>query len=214
MTITTAQKLLKDIKTFRKDLESSQIKLPPNLLGIYGELLVYSELFNRFADKGYEVVYNLGTRRADIILKKDKKEIYIEVKTSRLKNEDKRSNYGFAINVKPCTKHKDKYYNHSSRGAVKGDFCYFDYLVAVCLSEDLSKFDFYVFPRSFFEDHEEVLRNKSTRFKTATHRLIFVKEEYKKETKEITDFDRFLTENLDKVYKDRWENLIVRNSPM
>jgi hypothetical protein len=84
---------------------------------------------------------------------------------------------------------------------VKGDFCYFDCLVAVTVSKNLRVSDVYVFPRRFFEEHEEELQNRSKRFSSATHRLIFV--EKPGDTRELASFDKRLKSAKQK-YKDAW----------
>jgi len=54
-----------------------------------------------------------------------------------LKEEGFGKGYGFAINLKKCKNHTGKY-NHPSRGEIFGDFCYFDFIVAVSLSDNLN----------------------------------------------------------------------------
>lgn len=204
MQIKQPEKLLQDIRIIREDLEKNGIRLPPNMAGIYGEILVYQAMKKYFEPKGYTVEFGSGQSRADIQLVKDKHVINVEVKTSRLKEEWFGIGYGFAINLKKCKTHPAVNYNHPSRGNLSGDFCYFDYLVTVTLSEDLNKFKFYVFPRSFFVKHEEVLRNKNERFKSSTHRIIFA--EKPRLTKELTAFDKRLMAGRGKL-RNAW-NLI------
>ena len=129
--------LLNDIAQLKTDLDNAKKKLPPGLAGMYGEILVWKELEKRFMKKGFRVEFGSGQSRADIVLYKDNKKINVEVKTSRLKEEGFGKGYGFAINLKKCKNHTGKY-NHPSRGEIFGDFCYFDFIVAVSLSDNLN----------------------------------------------------------------------------
>ncbi len=110
--------------------------------------------------------------------------------------------YGFAINIKKCKlPHPKVIYVHPKKGKIEGDFCYFDYLLLVTLSDDLKPQGFYVFPRKFLEANEKFLRNKSRHFSSGSHRIIFG-EEFK-DSEEITNFDRHLTRNKKK-YQNAW----------
>ena len=146
-------KIIGDIEMLEKDLRVIGMKSTPDIVGFYGELLVWRELKKRFSN--YEVAFGSGQSKADIIFKKDGKKVNIEVKTSRLKEEWHGLGYGYALNIKKCKKHPKAFYNHPKRGRVQGDFCYFDYLVAVFLSDDLREKRFYIFPRELVVKHEE-----------------------------------------------------------
>ncbi|OHB07503.1 MAG: hypothetical protein A2W64_03930 [Candidatus Zambryskibacteria bacterium RIFCSPLOWO2_02_39_10] len=200
--------LLKDIAQLKTDLDNAKMKLPPGLAGMYGEILVWKELEKRFMKKGFRVEFGSGQSRADIVLYKDNKKINVEVKTSRLKEEGFGKGYGFAINLKKCKNHTGKY-NHPSRGKIFGDFCYFDFIVAISLSNNLIP-SFYIFPNKFIKDNEKLLRNQSRQFKSHTHRIIFIEKEKKKKSREITSFDRKMKKLKDK-YKNAWH--LIKVSP-
>lgn len=198
------QILLKSILKLKKDLEAQGLRLPPGLAGMYGEILAYEKLEKHFSKKGVETVYFSGQKGADIQLRKKGKVINIEVKTSRLKKENPGVLYGFAINIKKCRHHSGTF-NHPTRGKINGDFCYFDYLLAVAMPDNFKNAKLYVFPRAYIREHEKTLRNRSKQFSSVTHRLIFVEDERPGNT-EITKFDRDLTKRRRK-FKDAW-NLI------
>ena len=128
-------KIIDDIEILEKDLRVISMKVSPDIVGFFGEVLVWRELKKHLPD--YEVEFGSGQSKADIVLWKDKKRINVEVKTSRLKEEWHGLGYGYALNIKKCKKHPDAFYDHPKRSRVQGDFCYFDYLVAVLLSDDL-----------------------------------------------------------------------------
>ena len=109
--------------------------------------------------------------------------------------------YGFAINIKKCKLHPRAIYIHPKKGKIEGDFCYFDYLLIVTLSDDLKKQKFYVFPRKFLEANKRHLRNKSKHFSSGSHRIIFV--EKLKNSEEITSLDKHLSRNKKK-YQNAW----------
>ena len=125
-----------------------------------------------------------------------------------LKEEGFGKGYGFAINLKKCKNHTGKY-NHPSRGKIFGDFCYFDFIVAISLSNNLIP-SFYIFPNKFIKDNEKLLRNQSRQFKSHTHRIIFIEKEKKKKSREITSFDRKMKKLKDK-YKNAWH--LIKVSP-
>lgn len=202
------QILLNDILRIRKDFAAENIKLPPGLAGIYGEIITFQKLRKIFSKKDFLTNYYSGQKGADIQLIRGRDKINIEVKTSRLKEEDPGLVYGFAINVKKCIDHPTITHTHFKKGKIKGDFCYFDYLIAVTLSDNLMGPKFYIFPRGFLEDNEQFLRNKSKRFSSGSHRIIFI--EKLKSSKEITRLDRRLTKNRKK-YENAW-HLIKPNS--
>lgn len=201
MKIKNPQKLLNDIEAFRSDLNAEGIKLSPNLAGIYGEILAWKKLNEIFSPEGFEVDFGSGQSKADIQLIKGRQTINVEIKTSRLKKEWFGEGYGFAINIKKCKAHPNASFAHQHRGALLGDFCYFDYLIAVSLLDDLSRYNFYIFPKSFLLKHEKELRNKNLRFNSSTHRIIFAVKPEK--TKELTSFDKKLMKE-NKKYKNAW----------
>jgi hypothetical protein len=201
MQIKQPEKLLNDIQTIRLDLQKNGMNLPPSLAGIYGEILAYQTMKKYFEPKGWQVEFGSGQNRADIQLIKNRQVVNVEIKTSRLKEEWFGVGYGFAINIKRCRTHPKVVFAHPSRGELPGDFCYFDYIVTVTLSPDLSKFNFYVFPKSFLIKNEEQIRNKSARFKSGTHRIVFAEKPLP--TKELTAFDKNLMRNRQK-YRNAW----------
>lgn len=166
--------LLEDILRLKKDLEVQNVSLPPGLAGMYGEFLVFEKLNKMFTKKGYTVQYFSGQKGADIQLINGKRKIFIEVKTSRLKDEGYGLWYGAALNIKNCRdiRHSKRLCPHPKRGKVFGDFCYFDYLIFVALDDRFARPQFYVIPRDFLEKHEQELRNTHKRFSSGTHRII------------------------------------------
>ncbi|HHT9138111.1 MAG TPA: hypothetical protein ACFYEK_12830 [Candidatus Wunengus sp. YC60] len=186
-------KVIKDILILRKDLQLIGHRVTPDIAGFYGELLAWKRLRKAFGTKDYAIKFGSGQSKADIMLWKKNRKINIEVKTSRLKEEWFGVGYGFAINIKKCRLHPSRNFQHPKRGRVVGDFCYFDYLLAVLLSEDLRKARFYIFPRQFLEKNEHHLRNRNKRFSSATHRIVFI--EKAKKTDEVTKFDKSLAKN-------------------
>jgi len=195
------QKVMKDILILKKDVEKIGHKVSPDIAGFYGELLAWVQLRNVFEKKGYAVKFGSGQSKADIVLHKGVKRINIEVKTSRLKEEWFGIGYGFAINIKRCGEHPGRMLLHPKRGRVHGDFCYFNYLLAVLLSDDLRKARFYVFPRKLLEKNEVSLRNRNKRFSSSTHRIIFL--EKPRRTDEITRFDRLFLKSKKK-FENAW----------
>lgn len=192
-------KIITDIETIEKDLRVIGMKSTPDIVGFYGEVLVWQKLKQQLPD--YEISFGSGQSKADIVLRENGKKINVEVKTSRLKEEWHGLGYGYALNVKRCTKHLDAFYDHPRRGRISGDFCYFDYLIAVLLSDDLKEKHFYIFPRELIIKHEKDLRNRNTRFSSATHRMVFLGKT--KETDEITSFDKYLAKNKVK-FENNW----------
>src|SRR3990167_8807909 len=153
------EKVLKDILVLRDDVKNLNHKVTPGLAGFYGELLAWKQLRTFFGKQGYNVAFGAGASKADIVLHKGNKKVNIEVKTSRLKREQPGMVYGFAINIKKCKLHPKTTHIHPKKGKIKGDFCYFDYLLIITLSDNLKKQRFYVFPRKFLEANEKLLRN-------------------------------------------------------
>jgi len=207
--IKNIRKAINDILTLEKDLQAIGRKITPDIVGFYGELIAWEALEKNFGHNGYEIIFESGQSKADIVLRKGNKKISIEVKTSRLKNEWYGSGYGYALNIKKCKVHPDKIFIHPKRGKISGDFCYFDYLVALLLSGDLREHKFYIFPRQFIEKHKEELRNKNKRFSSPTHRMIFIEDI--KETDEITKFDRDLMDKKED-YKNAWDLIVKKGS--
>lgn len=190
------KRAIQDIEKLDSDLRYLEKRATPDIVGFYGELLVWKELGSRFGWQGYKIGIGHGQTRADIKMEKDGASLNIEVKTSRLKKEWFDEGYGFAVNIKKCRIHKGIIFEHPKKGKIYGDFCYFDYLIAVLLSDDLKKKEFCIFPRKFFVDNEKDLKNRNKRFSSATHRLVFIKRE--NQSQEITKFDRNLAKNKDK----------------
>ena len=201
------QKIIKDILILRDDVEKIGHRVSPDIAGFYGELVVWNKLKHVLGPKGYDVKFGSGQSKADIVLTKGTERINIEVKTSRLKSEWFGIGYGFAINIKKCKTHKVDFI-HPKRGKIVGDFCYFDYIITVLLSEDLRKYKLYIIPRSFFEKHEVLLRNKNKRFSSATHRLIFPKKLNK--TDEVTSFDKLFTRTKNRLEFSKSWRLITK----
>lgn len=202
------KRAITDIEKLNSDLRCLGKRATPDIVGFYGELLVWKKLKSLFGWQGYKIKLGQGQSRADIVMEKNGERLNIEIKTSRLKHEWFGEGYGFAINIKKCTRHRGKLFKHPKKGEIEGDFCYFDYLVAVLLSEDLKKREFRIFHRSFFEDNEKNLRNINKRFSSATHRLIFIKTDSR--SKEIMKFDRNLVKNKN-MHKD-WNMIILKTS--
>ncbi len=197
--MTTQDLLLGDITKLKIDLDNVGMKLPPGLAGMYGEISAWKELEKRYHKKGFEVRFGSGASKADIVLVKNNEKINIEVKTSRLKDEGFGTGYGFAVNIKKCKNHKIAF-EHPKKGKIYGDFCYFDFVLVITLSDNLEP-TFYIFPNEFIKKHEKTLRNRSTRFSSHTHRLLFIEKE--KELNEVTNFDRKM-KKLKNKFKNAW----------
>src|SRR3989344_7497861 len=168
------QILLRDILKIKKDFAAEGIKLPPGLVGIYGEILAYQVLKRKLNKRGFDVIYFAGQKGADIQAVKDKNKINIEVKTSRLKEDGFGWWYGAALNIKKCKnlEHAQRFYQHPKKGKIFGDFCYFDYLIFVSLNENFLNPKFYIIPQNFIWENNKLLRNKIKRFSSITHRII------------------------------------------
>ncbi len=191
-----------DIKKLDVDLRQLGTRATPDIVGFFGELVAWKELKSKFGWRGFQIQFGSGQSKADIVLVKRDQKINIEIKTSRLKKEQPGIVYGYAINIKKCNKpHPKITYDHPKKGKITGDFCYFDYLLLVTLSDDLDAPKFYIFPRKFLEANEQFLRNKSRRFSSGSHRIIFV--EKLEDPEEITSFDQRLTKNKKK-YQNAW----------
>lgn len=197
--------LLNDILKIKKDFEKQGMNLPPGLAGVYGELLVYQKLQKIIKNSEYKIIFFSQQKNADIQLIKGGKEINIEVKTSRLKDEGFGNWYGVAVNIKRCRiiEHSKKYHIHPKKGKVVGDFCYFDYIVFVTLNENFLSPKFYIIPRAFIEKNEELLINTHKRFSSATHRLILSNNG---EMPKVDSKQKELIRNTE-VFKNKW-NLI------
>ncbi len=165
-----SQLLREDILRIKKDFEAEGMNLPPGLAGIYGELLAFEKLRDLLGEEAVE--YDPGqTRRADIWLEKNKKKLFIEIKTSRLKDEGFGWWYGAALDVKTCQKHLDTTFNHRKKGVVRGDFCYFDFVVFIKLDENFNA-EFFIIPRDFIEKNQKLLINNHPRFLSSSHRIL------------------------------------------
>lgn len=192
---------IKDIEKLEADLHKIGMRSTPDIVGFYGELLVWKELKSRLGWRGYKIDFGSGQSKADIVLRKDDTKINIEVKTSRLKDEWFGSGYGAALNIKKCKKHPNRFLQHPKKGKVFGDFCYFDYLIFVKLSNDLKSRKFYTFTQDYLWKNAKKLRNINKRFSSSTHRIIFI--ENKRDTPEITSLDLFHTKN-HKQFENKW----------
>lgn len=171
--MTNPKILLENILKLKKDLEFQGMKLPPGLAGMYGEILAFKKLQEIFRENRFSVKFFSGQKGADIQLLNGDEKINIEIKTSRLKEEGFGKYYAAALNIKKCPgKRHNSFYQHPTRGKIIGDFCYFDYVIFVALSENFLKTKFYIIPRSFIEKNEIALRNTNRRFSSATHRII------------------------------------------
>jgi len=190
-----------DIEKLNLDLGRLERRATPDIVGFYGELLVWKELKSRFERMGYEINLGNGQSRADIVMKKGNDTIGVEIKTSRLKNEWYGEGYGAALNVKQCGVHSRRFIKHPKRGEVCGDFCYFNYLIFVQLPENFKNPKFFIFTRDYLWNNEKQLRNINKRFSSATHRIIFIKKQ--KTTPEITQLDISHTKNQTK-FKNNW----------
>ncbi len=196
---------IKDIEKLGKDLRKLDMKLTPDIIGFYGELLVWKELKSHFGWKGYKIGFGSGQSKADIILKKNERQINVEVKTSRLKDEGLGWWYGVALNIKKCKDavHHRRSYLHPKKGKVFGDFCYFDYLIFVALGENADKPKFYIIPRSFIEKHERLLRNDHKRFSSSTHRIILSNNKMPK----VSAGQKMLIHKTKK-FQNRWDRIL------
>jgi hypothetical protein len=198
------KRAIRDIEQLNCDLIRLGRRATPDIVGFYGELLVWKVLKSHFGWQGYKIDLGQGQTRSDIEMVKNKKKINIEVKTSRLKKEWHGEGYGFALNIKKCKVHKHVTLIHPKRGSVNGSFCYFDFLIGVLLSDDLKEKEFYIIPRSFIEKNEAVLRNTDKRFSSATHRMVFLGTP--SGSKLITRFDRAFVKRKAN-YKDKWSTI-------
>lgn len=198
------QRAIQDIERLNRDLIRLERRATPDIIGFYGELLVWKELKRRFERLGYVVDLGQGQSRADIIMVKNKKKINIEIKTSRRKKEWHGEGYGFALNIKKGERLGKVTFQHPTRGKVSGSFGYFDFLVGVLLSDDLKKKEFYIFPRAFIERNEKMLRNTDKRFSSATHRMVFLGEP--SGSRLITNFDRAFVKSK-AGFKNKWSSI-------
>jgi hypothetical protein len=195
------KRAIRDIERLNDDLTRLGRRATPDIVGFYGELLVWKELKSRLGWQRYVIDLGQGQSKADIVIVKNKKKINIEVKTSRRKKEWHGEGYGFALNIKKGDGGSAIEFRHPKRGKVNGSFGYFDFLIGVLLSDDLKEKEFYIFPRSFIERNEEILRNTDKRFSSATHRMVFLGTPSKSTL--ITKFDRTFVKRKDK-FKDGW----------
>ena len=201
------ERAIKDIENLNRDLMRLNRRATPDIVGFYGELLVWKELKSRFERWGYSVDLGQGQSRADLVMIKNGRKVNIEVKTSRRKKEWHGEGYGFALNIKKGRNGEKIVLRHSKRGRVNGSFGYFDFLIGVLLSDDLKKKEFYIFPRAFIEKNEKVMRNTDARFSSATHRLVFLGEP--SISKLITNFDRAFVKGKAE-FKNGWAGMKIR----
>lgn len=131
---------------------------PTDLLSTFGELKVFLELKKLFPNSKIRFKRKA---RADIAIDS----VNIEIKTSNFKKEDYGEGYGFALHVKKCKQHPEASFDHPKRGKIRGDFCYFDYLICVAVNEnDLKNPSFYIFSRDELNSIVPQIKNKSKRF--------------------------------------------------
>ncbi len=197
------KKAIRDIEKLEVDLQKLGMRSTPDIVGFYGELLVWKELKSHFGWKGYNIELGSGQSKADIQMTKKGNTIRIEVKTSRRKEEWYGKGYGAALNIKKCKNknHLKRFVMHQKRGRLYGDFCYFDYLVFVKLEEDLKNAKYYIFSKNYLWNNEKKLRNKNKRFTNSTHRIIFIDEE--KKTPEISKIDQYHSKQESK-FQNKW----------
>jgi hypothetical protein len=163
-------RILSQILKLKNELEVQGERLPPGLAGMYGEILAYRKLKEIFG-KRFSINFFSGQKGADVQLVNGTRRLNLEIKTSRLKEEGFGKWYGAALNVKKC-KHHQHMHKHLTRGKIEGDFCYFDFVVFVALSKTFSTCRYYIIPRRFIDENEELLRNTHKRFSRSTHRII------------------------------------------
>ncbi|MFH2110806.1 MAG: hypothetical protein ABIJ47_06030 [Candidatus Bathyarchaeota archaeon] len=174
---------------------------PTDLLSVYGELSAYLELRKRFPNS--EIKFKRKAR-ADVEIDG----IKIEIKTSNYKKEDYGEGYGFALHIKKCKQHPKAHYKHPRRGAIIGDFCYFDYLVCVAVNENnIENPVFYVFSKAEIEGISSEIENKSRRFWYSPYRILIpIKPDLKNKGVLYSDFDLEIA-NDKKKYKKRWDKI-------
>lgn len=198
------KKVIADILILRDDFAKIGHKVIPGIAGFYGELIAWEKLRSYFEPKGYTVRFGSGQSKADIVLLKGSEKINVEVKTSRLKDEGFGTGYGFAINIKKCREHSTRSILHHTKGKIYGDFCYFDYLLAVSLADDLRQPHFYVFRSKLLYKNERSLRNKSKHFSSITHRIIFASKI--RNSTEITRLDRAFMKRK-RIFENAWRSI-------
>lgn len=88
-----------DIEKLDSDLRCLGKRATPDIVGFYGELLVWKKLKSLFGRQGYKIKLGQGMSRADVVMEKNGKHLNIEIKTSRLKQEWFGEGHGFAIKI-------------------------------------------------------------------------------------------------------------------
>jgi len=194
------QEAIDAIINLKNAFEKIDQKPPPYLFGMYGELKVAVELEKRFPNARLE--FKSGQSKSDISLIKNQKSSHIEVKTSRLKKEWYGEGYGFALHVKKCSEHPEAQFLHKKRGKLKGDLCYFNFLVCVCLSENL-KAKYYIFSREELNQNLKDIKNKSSRFSHSPYRIIIP---IKPRLEQLKTFDIKIYK-FPEEYVDRWDRI-------
>jgi len=174
---------------------------PTDLLSTFGELKVFLELKKQFPK--CEVRFKRKAR-ADISIDS----VNIEVKTSNLKKEEYGEGYGFALHVKKCKEHPEAFVEHPRRGQIKGDFCYFNYLICVAVNDQyLENPIFYIFSRDELISVKDKIRNKSKRFWFSPYRILVpIKPNPEQKGIIYNDFDLKLASD-DNEYKNRWDKI-------
>lgn len=177
---------------------------PTELLSTYGELKVFLKLKELFPTSDIRFKRKA---KADISLES----VNIEVKTSNLKQEDFGKGYGFALHVKKCKAHPNAFIEHPKRGKVRGDFCYFDYLICVAVDEnDFNNPLFYIFTRDEINGLTDKIQNKSKRFWFSPYRILIpIDPDPKQKGILYNDFDLSLATDKSE-YKNRWDKIKIQ----
>jgi len=128
----------------------------------------------------------------------------LEVKTSRLKDEGFGWWYGAALDIKRCRRHPNATFNHRKKGAVQGDFCYFDFVVFVKLDDNFNA-EFYVIPHEFIDKNQELLVNNHRRFLSSSHRILISNGG---EMPEKLERKYYPVIRATEEYKDRWNSIL------
>lgn len=196
------QKAVDSIANLKANFDTLGLKLPPMMFGKYGELKARIELEEKIPD--VEVEYKSGQSKNDInLVRSHKKPVRIEVKTSRFKKESYGEGYGFALHIKKCTEHPKAYFWHKRRRRrLEGDLCYFNFLICVCLSEDLQP-KYYIFPRKELEQNLEDIKNESVRFSHSPYRIIIP---VKPKLQNLKPFDKKVYDHPEN-YVNRWDTI-------
>ena len=197
------KRAIADIEKLNLDLGRLDRRATPDIVGFYGELLAWKQLKSHFGWQGFNIILGKGQSRADIVMEKKRRNLNVEIKTSRLKDEGFGNWYGVALNVKPCKikEHSNRTFSHPKRGLLKGDFCYFDFLIFVKIHKIFHKHDFYIFPKDYLWQKRQKLRNTHARFSSSTHRIILSD---RKAIPRIQKRDLQMIKQMEK-YQNKWK---------